>query len=223
MNWPSAAETTKLVPLPPSYRFERLRREEIPELITRVAEWHPDITVGAASCYLREDFYAQKVFLDGELELDVAVFLVKRDGEMVALWSFEREIEALTIYGRLLIVSPAHRGSKIAVHLMAGTEPLCRAMGAEFIYAMATLKVPNMQVALERAGYRLLGFTPGYDREVVAPGVVKRVFEALYAKVLVSEENLLRPDPANLTPRTKALFEHLFPLPSNQKMGAGDV
>ncbi len=219
MNWPSLAETTTLVPLPASYHFERLRREEIPELIRRVVEWHPDITVGAASCYLREDFYTQKVFLDGELERDVAVLLVKHESEIVALWSFEREIEALTIYGRLLIVSPAHRGSKIAVHLMVGTEPLCRAMGAEFIYAMATLKVPNMQVALERAGYRLLGFTPGYDREVVAPGVVKRVFEAVYAKVLVAEEDLLRPDPANLTPRTQALFEQLFPPPS----GAGDV
>ena len=41
---------------------------------------------------------------------------------------------------------------------MAGTEPLCRAMGAEFIFAMATLKI-------------------------LAPGVVKRVFEAVYTKV----------------------------------------
>ena len=50
-----------------------------------------------------------------------------------------------------------------------------RAMGAGFVYGLATLKVPHMQLALERAGYQLLGFAPGCDRELVAPGVVKRV------------------------------------------------
>jgi len=40
-------------------------------------------------------------------------------------------------------------------------------MGTEFIYVMATLKNPYMQLAMERAGYQLLGFTPGYDRELV--------------------------------------------------------
>ena len=68
-----------------------------------------------------------------------------------------------------------------------------------------------MQLALERAGYRLLGFVPGYDREVVAPGLVKRVYEAVYAKVLVPDEELLRPDPQNLSPKARALFEVLFP------------
>jgi len=211
MKWPTITEVTELVPLPQGYRFEHLRREQILELIARVEEWYPDIAVGAASCYLREDFYCDKVFLQGEVEKDICVLLIKRNGEMAALCSLERESDALTIYGRLVIVAPAHRGSKIAVCLMAGAEQLARTMKAEFIYGLATLKIPNIQVAFERAGYRLLGFVPGYDREVVAPGVVKRVFEAVYAKVLVAEENLLRPDPANLTPRTKALFDLQFP------------
>ena len=79
------------------------------------------------------------------------------------------------------------------------------------IYTLATLKVPHMQQALERAGYQLLGLAPGYDRELVAPGVVKRVYEAWYAKVLVPDDELLLPDPANLTPKTKELFDLLFP------------
>jgi hypothetical protein len=54
-------------------------------------------------------------------------------------------------------------------------------MGAAFIYALVTLKHPYMQQGLEQAGYRLLGFFPGYDRELVAPGVVKRVYQAVYA------------------------------------------
>ena len=84
-------------------------------------------------------------------------------------------------------------------------------MGAGFIYGLATLKIPNMQLALERAGYQLLGFVPGYDREEVAPGVVKRVYEAVYGKVLVPDDELLRPDPKNLSPKARALFELIFP------------
>ena len=58
---------------------------------------------------------------------------------------------------------------------------------------------------------RLLGFFPGYDRELVAPGVVKRVYQAVYAKLLAPEDKVLRPDPTNMTPRTKELYELLFP------------
>ena len=68
-----------------------------------------------------------------------------------------------------------------------------------------------MQHALETAGWQLIGFTSGYDREQVALGVVKRVFEGVYAKRLVSEEEMLRPDPRNLTPKARALFDVLFP------------
>jgi hypothetical protein len=84
-------------------------------------------------------------------------------------------------------------------------------MGAEFFFALATLKIPHMQRALESAGWQLIGFTSGYDREEVAPGVVKRVFEGVYTKVLVPEQELLRPDPKNLTPTARALFDVLFP------------
>lgn len=68
-----------------------------------------------------------------------------------------------------------------------------------------------MQLAFERAGYKLLGFAPGYDREIVAPGVVKRVFEAYYAKILVPLDELHVPDQKNMTPQTLELFTKLFP------------
>lgn len=73
------------------------------------------------------------------------------------------------------------------------------------------MRFPNLQRALEHADYRLLGFFPGYGREEIAPGEVKRVYEAVYAKLLVSDVELLRPDPKNMTPKTGALFELLFP------------
>jgi hypothetical protein len=44
----------------------------------------------------------------------------------------------------------------------------------------------------------------------VSPGVVKRVYQAVYAKLLVPEAEVLRPDPKNLTPRARALFDLLF-------------
>lgn len=173
--------------------------------------WHPDIAIGVASCYMREDFYTDKVFLDGEVEKDVIVLLVKYHNEVVCLGSWEREQDGLTLYARFGAVAPEHRGVKLAVRAMELGESMGRGMGAGFIYTLATLKIPNMQLALERAGYQLLGFAPGYDREIVAPGVIKRVYEAYYAKVLAPDEDLLRPNPKNLSPKAAALFELLFP------------
>ena len=49
------------------------------------------------------------------------------------------------------------------------------------------------------------------DRELVAPGVVKRVYQAVYAKLLAPENKVLRPDPKNMTPTAKRLYELLFP------------
>lgn len=211
MRWPTIDELAALVPLPEGYTYEQLRRTDVPDLIANIGRWHPDIAVGAGSAYLRPAFYDEKVTLAGESERDTFAVVFRHEGRMAGLWSWDREPDALAIYGRLLVIAPEHRGSRLAASTMLGTERLGRHCGAEFMYVMATLKVPHMAVALERAGYVLLGFLPGYDREVVAGGAVKRVFEAVYAKVLVPESALLRPDPANMTPRARALFERMFP------------
>lgn len=211
MKWPSEEQISAMTLLPPGYRQEQLRRTGVPSLIGGIQEWHPEIAVGAASCYLREDFYTSKVFLAGETETDIIVYVIKQGDDLAAMWSLEQEPEALSVYGRLVVVAPEHGRTKIAFALLEIFESVGRSMGAEFLYGMATLKVPHMQRTLEGADYRLIGFVPGYDREMVAPGVVKRVYEAVYAKVLVPEEKLLRPDPENMTPATKALFDLLFP------------
>jgi hypothetical protein len=210
MEWPSDDAISEMLQLPEGYRGERLKRTEIPVLVANIAAWHPDIAVGAASCYLRESFFLDKAFLDQDTERDLIVIVIKCGDEMAGFGSWEREQDALTIYARLGAIAPQHRGAKLAVRAMEFGEKLGRAMGAGFIYGLATLKIPHMQLALERAGYQLLGFAPGYDREMVAPGVVKRVYEAYYAKILVPDEDLLRPDPKNLSPKAKALFDVLF-------------
>lgn len=63
----------------------------------------------------------------------------------------------------------------------------------------------------ELVGMGSLGFMPGYDREEVSPGVVKRVFEAGYAKRLAPAEQFLRPEDKNMTPNAKRLFDVIFP------------
>lgn len=211
MKWPTIEQMSAMAPLPDGYRYERLKRSGIPPLIEAIQVWHPDIAVGGGSCYLREDFYTDKVFLDGEAEKDIFVGLFKRSDDLAGMWSWEQEPDALSLYGRLIIVAPAHRDAKLASKVMPLAELAGRAMGAEFFFGLATLKIPHMQYALEKAGWQLIGFTSGYDREEVAPGVVKRVFEGVYTKVLVPEEELHRPDPKNMTPKARALFDMLFP------------
>ena len=211
MHWPNIDDISAKVPLPDGYRFEQLARSEIPLLIAGLRTWFPDIGVGSASCYLREDFYARAAFLEDESETDVLVILVKTGHELAGMYSCERDQDTLALYGRLLAIAPQHRGTNLGAAGLALLEFIGRAMGMGIAYGMATLKVPHIQKAMEEFGFQLIGITPGYDREMVAPGVVKRVYEAVYAKVLVANEELLLPQPQNLTPNTKALFDSLFP------------
>lgn len=213
MEWPTIAQISALAPLPDGYLYEKLLRADVPALISGILRWHPDIAVGGGSCYLREEFYDTSVCLDDETRNDVFVGVFKRTDELVGMWSWERLPDTLAMYGRLIVIAPEHRSAKLASAVMPLAERAGRLMGAEFLFGFATLKIPHMQHALERSGFQIMGFTSGYDCEEVAPGDVRRVFEGVYCKVLVPENELARPDPANLTPRARALFDVLFPQP----------
>lgn len=196
--------------MPECYRFERFDRAHIIPLIANIRLWHPDVSVGVNSVYLRKDYFLNRVYFEDGADRDVWVSPISFSGELVAVFSVEREADSLALYGRLVIVAPAHRGANLTKFIVSAAETIGRAMGAAFLYAMATLKIPHAQRALEAAGYRLLGFFPGYDREAVAPGDVKRVYQAVYAKLLVPASEVLLPDPNNMTPKTRTLFELLF-------------
>jgi hypothetical protein len=64
--------------------------------------------------------------------------------------------------------------------------------------------------AISTVSANVRGITPGFDKELIAPGEVTRVYVAVYAKVLVPHE-LLKPKAENLTPAVKALFDLLYP------------
>lgn len=81
---------------------------------------------------------------------------------------------------------------------------------SELAYYFATLKTRHQQVIAERRGFQLVGIVPGYDRDVITDGVVKRVYEALYAKLLVPSDELYIPPPESFTKRTRAVWSTLF-------------
>lgn len=211
MRWPSAAAIAALSPLPAGYRYAQFGRADIAPLMSAVKAWHPSVAVGVSSCYLREDFYLRRVSLDGDLERDVIVVRILYGEDLVGFWSYEREVDSLAVWGRLLVLAPEHRGTGLAAAALAGSEAIGRAMGAAFLYAFAPLSTQHVQQGLERAGFRLLGFFPGRDREEVAPGVVKRVYQAVYAKLLVAEDQVHWPDVSKMTPRTRQMYGLLFP------------
>ena len=210
MNWLPLEQLRALIPLPPGLRVESMQGAHIEAVIAALRSWYPDVAYRSNSGYLRDEFYRQRVCLDGADDKDVQVFTIWSGDELVGLWSPEREVDSLALYAHVGAIAPRHADAGLMRQVTAGMEDVARTMGAAFMYALVTLKHPYMARALEHAGYRLLGFFPGYDRELVAPGVVKRVYQAVYAKLLVPEDRVLRPDPKNLTPGAKALFELLF-------------
>lgn len=131
----------------------------------------------------------------------------------------ECDRDSQVLYGRVGSVAPAHRGVGLAKCFAPMMEAIGHAMGLGLVYSLATPKTPAMQRAFEAAGWQLIRIMPGFDREVVAPGVVRRVFEAIYVKVLASEGDLLRPDAEGMRPATKALFETLFSLGPTESPG----
>lgn len=211
MYWPSIGEMAAMAPLPDGYRYSVLRREEILELIAATKVWYPDISVGNASCYLRAEFYVEQVMLAGEAERDLLVLLFKHGEQLVGFCALQRNRDALTLQMHFGVVAPEHRGARLGLQSLGLLETVGRFLGAEFIYGLATLKVTYLQKAFEQLGYQLIGIMPGYDRELIAGTRIRRVFEAVYVKVLASPEALLYPDAEALTPQTQALFTRLFP------------
>lgn len=210
MQWPRIQDLSTTLPIPSGYRFEQLRRSDIPELTSSFRSWFPDLAVGAESCWHREEFYDREVSLEGEAETDIVVFVVRSERDLAAMIALERREDTLALYGRVGAVAPTHRGEKLAHIGLAVLEPIGRAMGMAVVYYFASLQHPYTQMASERFGFQLVGIIPASDRLMVTPGVVKHVYEAVYVKVLASPDDLLRPRPENLTPRVKALFDHLF-------------
>jgi hypothetical protein len=211
VKWPTIEALSARAPLPAGYRYERLTRARIPEVIRMIADAYPSISVGNASCFLRENWYQTKVHLDEASDRDFLVVLFRHGDDLAGIFAVERDVDSQVIYGRIAVIAPAYRGAHLSRNCLLLEEAIGTEMGMGLIYGLATLSYPQMQATFERMGWRLVGITPGFDRELVAPGIVKRVYEAVYMKVLVTDDELLRPHAKNMTPAAKALFDLLFP------------
>jgi len=216
MTWPTAQCLTASVPPPPGYRYELLKRSEVPAFVNALDAWFPGLAVGNASCFLREEFYANRVFFDGTADHDFFVILFKEGNRWAGTLSVERDKDSQVLYGRVGAISMPHRGAGLSKLFPALMEAIGSAMGMGMVYGLATLEVRNMQIGFEKAGWQLIGIIPGFDRELIGPGQVKRVFEAIYVKVLAGENEFLRPSAAGMTPATNALFNFLYPHASTE-------
>ena len=214
MNWPTAEMMTSVCRPAEGYRYEVLRQETIEELTSALVTWQPSWSIGAASVYLRKSYYESHVFLEGGPQRDVFVVLIRHGDQLAGMLSQERIVDALSLYASLAVLAPEHRGGTSLTFQGDYLEELAKLMGLEFIYTLATLKHRGSQRYFESRGYKLVGFVPGYDREEVAPGVVKRVVEAAYAKCLVPNDAMLTPDVSNMTSTVRSLYEVMYPISS---------
>lgn len=210
-SWGDLQEMAARLPLGTGFRFEMLRSEEIPALVDCLGQWYPDIRIGSMSTLLQPSHLAQRACTSEHPNRDLLVIVLKYETALAGLFTCRRDWRTMSIHAALGVTAPQYRGANLVRSGLALTEASGRYMGMGFAYGMATLKHPFSQRGIERAGWQLIGITPGFDRDEVRPGVVKRVFEAVYARVLAPRASLLCPDPKQMTERTRRLFERLFP------------
>jgi hypothetical protein len=211
MDWLSVPAVLESTRIPAGYHIEQLHGDDVPQVISRLGTWYPDIAAGAESCHLTQRFYHEHALLRGvEGDRPILPIVAKKDERVVAMITFEKNPLALTLTCRLGAIDPDHRGSGLVLLGPLLLEKIGRAVGAELAYYFATLKSAHQQVLAERLRFRLVGIVPAFDRDMVSPGTVKRVYEAIYAKVLVGADAVVVPEPDALTARTRAVWNVLF-------------
>lgn len=216
-DWPHPSTLAQTVPAPDGYHYVVPTLADVPALVRAVDDWFPGLAVGNASCFLREPFYANQVHLADDTgehaddRSDFFVLLFKHGEDWAGMLAVERDRDSQVLYGRVGTVGAAHRGVGLSKTFAPLMEAMGVAMGMGMVYSLATLKVPHMQRCFENAGWQLVGVMPGFDREVVESGVAKRVFEAIYVKVLAARTELLHPSTEGMTAATRRLYESLYP------------
>ncbi len=213
MKWPELSQVFASVEIPVGLVPSQLTREEVPQIIESLSRWFPDISVSSESYHLDPDFYFDKTLLAASHESEstnVYPLVLKHLGKPVFFVTLQRELNARTLTGRLLAIDPNYRGQGLANLGPRILETMGKSMGVALLYYYASVTTIHQQMAAERAGFKLIGLMPASDRHLMAPGRVCRIFEAIYAKVLVSEDEVFVPPSEALTPQTQALWNFLF-------------
>jgi RimJ/RimL family protein N-acetyltransferase len=213
--WPTLEPLCARVDLPQGYTFRPIARDELPTVIAQLRAWYPDVVVGAESAHLEEAFWREHVTLQGEEASGKPLYGLSfwHGPEYTGFITFELDPRGRAIHGRLGVVSPKHRHAQLMYTAIRLAEHIARAVGAEIILNYATLQHAYSQAVLEKCGFKLVGITPAHDRDMVRPGTVKRVFEALYVKLLVPPEEVMEPPREALRPEARRLYDLLFGKP----------
>lgn len=211
-GWRSGLDVVAAIDLPDGYALAQMSADDISSVIAGLARWYPEIQAGSESPHLQADFYLTQTQLAESAEHRAILPLVIRHHThaVVAIITFERNHLARSITCRLGALAPEHRQASLALFGPLLLEQLGRAIGAEVAYYYAPLRTRHQQLIAERAGFRLVGIVPGHDRCQVAPGEIKRVYDALYSKLLVSSTHLQTPPLESLTAHTRAVWTALF-------------
>lgn len=213
MKWRELSEMLNGLQPPPGYVVEQLARGDIRRVTELLRTWYPDIHVGSESRHLSPEFYENEFFLAGESRDRTFFAILVRSsdtGDIVGVQTIERNVRGLQVSSPMGVVEPSRRGYGLGHFGPLMFETVARGIGAEIAYYYSTLKSQAPQRAAERQGFKLVGLVPAFDVDAIAPGVHKRVYEALYAKVLVDPERVHVPPRETLTATTQALFDHLF-------------
>jgi hypothetical protein len=210
MDWSNAIAVLKETKAPSGYELNLLQRKDVLGVTEDLREWYPDLKVSGEACHLLPAFYYQQTKLaDVDEDRSILPVVASHDGGVVALITFEKD-SSRTLTCRIGVIAPSHRGVALATLGPSLLENMGRAMGAELVFYFATLRSPHQQVLAERFRYTLVGIIPAVDRNFVGGGEVKRVYEAVYAKVLVGDAEVALPPSDALTARTRAVWDVLF-------------
>ncbi|AEA60202.1 hypothetical protein [Burkholderia gladioli] len=210
MTWADLSTLPVDSVVPAGFKYEQLSRPDINELVKKIQGWYPDIRVGSARGFLDPAFYESRVSIAGEEEKDLIVYVCKYEAEIASMVCIERDMDSSTMQGRLAIVAPRYRNSGLAGFGPFILDQQARAMKIAMVYNRVSLKHGYAQRLVESAGFALVGIIPASDREMVEPGTVKHVPEALYVKVYASESALFAPAAQSMTENVHALWQQLF-------------
>lgn len=210
--WPSLNQLFSRLTVPEGLQPDFLREDELDVFVENLKVWYPDIVVGSESCHLSVAFYKNDCALGPIPDSNKMLLplVLRRNGNIVWFINFEKEVRGQTLTARMGAISPTERGAGLAMLGPQALEQCARNMNFGLAYYFATLKIPHQQVCAEKCGFKLVGIVPGYDIDMVRPNEPRRVFEALYAKVLVEPSQCEIPASKNLTPKTKALYDFIF-------------
>lgn len=211
MRWPSLEELARHAPIPDGVTLRHWTDAELEQLPDLIRRWYPAATVGAESSFLDPAFLRRELVRPDAPERDLLSWAICERGAVVGFQSFQRDVGARALHGRLGFLSPEARAGFLGALGFSLFEALGRLSGAELLQVWVTLAHKGQQLFAERRGFALAGLVPGFDRDLLPDGTVKRVMEALYVKLLVEPSALSWPDEAALTPRTRAALQALFP------------